>query len=68
MKDRRIYVEQRPQGDDAVRRANSERASDVLPTQSKAIERARELSPDTTPHVERVRHTTGGSPDKWRKP
>jgi hypothetical protein len=67
MADKRIYVEQRPQGDYAVRRANSDRASDVLPTQAKAIERARELSPTTTPHVERVRHTSGGSPDKWRK-
>jgi hypothetical protein len=68
MSDKRMYVERRPQGDYAVRRANSERASDVLPTQAKAIERARELSPDMTPHVERVRHTTGGSQDKWRKP
>jgi Uncharacterized protein conserved in bacteria (DUF2188) len=68
MSDKRVYVEQRPQGDYAVRRANSERASAVLPTQAKAIERARELSPTTAPHVERVRHTTGGSPDKWRKP
>lgn len=66
--EKRIYVERRPQGDYAVRRANSERASDVLPTQAKAIERARELSPGTTPRVERVRHSTVGSPDKWRKP
>jgi hypothetical protein len=68
MTDKRVYVERRPQGDYAVRRANSERASDVLPSQSKAIERARELSPGTSPYVERVRNTTGGSPDKWRKP
>jgi hypothetical protein len=68
IKDKRIYVEQRPYGDYAVRRANSERASDVLPTQREAIERARELSPNTTPHIERVRHTAAGSPDKWRKP
>jgi hypothetical protein len=67
MKDKRIYVEQRPEGDYAVRRANSDRASDVLPTQREAIGRARELSPGTRPHVERVRHTGGGSPDKWRK-
>jgi hypothetical protein len=67
MGDKRMYVERRTRGDYAVRRANSERASDVLPTQARASERARELSPDATPHVERVRHTTGGSPDKWRK-
>jgi uncharacterized protein YdaT len=68
MSDKRMYVERREQGDYAVRRANSERASDVLPTQREAIERARELSPGATPHVERVRHTSGGTPDKWRKP
>jgi Uncharacterized protein conserved in bacteria (DUF2188) len=62
-----MYIEKRPQGDYAVRRANSERASDVLPTQQAAIQRARELSPGTRPHVERVRHTSGGSPDKWRR-
>src|SRR5260370_3842687 len=37
----RLYVERRPEGDYAVRKPNSERASDVLPTQAKAIERAR---------------------------
>jgi len=63
--DKRIYVERRPEGDYAVRRANSQRASDVLPTQREAIERARELSPGTKPHVERVRQTSAGSPDKW---
>jgi hypothetical protein len=66
-RDSRVYVERRPGGDYAVRRATSERAIDVLPTQREAIERARELSPGSRPHVERVRNTTGGSPDKWRK-
>jgi hypothetical protein len=64
----RLFVERRPQGDYAARRPNSERASAVLPTQREAIERARELNPDMQPLVERVRHTEGGSPDKWRKP
>jgi hypothetical protein len=67
MPDKRIYVERRAEGDYAVRRANSERASAVAPTQAKAIERARELEPNSSPHVERVRHTSVGSPDKWRK-
>jgi hypothetical protein len=67
MKDKRMYVERRPEGDYAVRRANSDRASDVLSKQRDAIERARELSPDSRPHVERVRNTSVGSPDKWRK-
>ena len=64
----RLFVEKRPQGDFAVRKPNSERASAVLPTQAQAIERARELNPGKQPLVERVRHTTGGNPDKWRKP
>jgi len=68
MADKRVYVERRPEGDWAVRRANSERASAVEPTQAEAIERAREISPDVTPHVERVRHTNRGKPDQWRKP
>ena len=64
----RLFVEQRPQGDYAVRKPNSERASAVLPTQAEAIERARELNPSVAPLVERVRHTTVGKPDQWRKP
>ncbi|WP_396127404.1 DUF2188 domain-containing protein [Acidicapsa acidisoli] len=51
-----------------MRRPDSERASDVLPTQREAIERARELNPNRTPLVERVRDTTHGNRDKWRKP
>ena len=67
MADKRVYVEQRPQGDYAMRRANSERASDVLPTQRQAIDLARELSLGSRPHVERVRHTSRGPPDQWRQ-
>lgn len=68
MSDKRLFVERRPEGDYAVRKAHSERASDVLPTQEKAIERAHELNPGQAPHVERVRHTSRGKPDQWRKP
>lgn len=64
----RLFVERRPQGDYAVRRPNSQRASDVKPTQAEAIARARELNPKTDSLVERVRFTNRGSPDKWRKP
>ena len=63
-----IFVEQRDARDYAVRRPNSERASDVLPTQRDAIERARELNPNGHVLVERVRDTSVGSRDKWRKP
>ncbi|MFZ6722234.1 DUF2188 domain-containing protein [Undibacterium sp. Ji49W] len=68
MTDKRIYVEQRPQGDFAVRRPNAERASAVKPTQAEAIQRALELNNGVAPHVERVRHTSKGRPDQWRKP
>ena len=68
MKPDELYVERRPEGDYAVRRPNAERASAVEPTQAKAIERARELNPGVEPHVERVRYTSHGKPDKWRKP
>jgi len=64
----RLFVERRAQGDYAVRRANSQRASDVRPTQAEAIDRARELNPNTQPLVERVRYTSHGKPDQWRKP
>lgn len=63
-----LFVEQRPQGDYAVRRPDSERASAVRPTQAEAIERARQLNPDRDPLVERVRNTSVGKPDQWRKP
>ena len=68
MANKKIYVEQRPQGDFAVRRAGADRASAVEPTQKEAIERARELNPGVAPHVERVRETKVGGRDKWRKP
>ena len=63
-----LFIERRPQGDYAVRRPNSQRASDVLQTQGEAIDRARGLEPNSTPMVERVRHTNRGKPDQWRKP
>lgn len=63
-----LYIERRDQGDYAVRRPGSERASAVLRTQAEAIEKAREMHPDAAVLVERVRDTHVGSRDKWRKP
>jgi hypothetical protein len=68
MANERVFVERRDEGDYAVRRPNSDRASDVLPTQAEAIDRAREIAPDATVLVERVRDTDQGGRDKWRKP
>jgi hypothetical protein len=67
MSNDRFYVERRSEGDYAVRRPNAARASDVLPTQAEAIDRARELNPGHSPVVGRVRHTDYGKPDRWRK-
>ena len=61
-----LYVEKHPDGY-AVLRPNAERASAIAPTQAKAIAIARQLNPGHSPDVERVRHTSGGKPDKWRK-
>jgi hypothetical protein len=68
MSKKELYVEQREEGDYAIRRPGSERASDVRDTQAEAIERAREIDPSAAIHVERVRDTNRGSRDKWRKP
>ena len=68
MADDKLFIEQREQGDYAVRRHGSERASAVLPTQREAIERAGTLNPDARVLVERVRNTSVGGRDQWRKP
>jgi len=64
----KIFVERRPEGDYAVRRPNSQRASGIAPTQAEAIAEARRLNPNGPVLVERVRTTSVGKPDKWRKP
>ena len=62
-----VYIEQRDEGDYAVKKEGSERASAVADTQKEAIEIARKLNPGTAPDVERVRYTNRGKPDQWRK-
>lgn len=63
-----FFIERRPEGDYAVRRPNSDRASAVESTQSAAIDRARDMNPDAAIHVERVRNTNRGRRDHWRNP
>jgi uncharacterized protein YdaT len=63
-----LYVEHRPEGDYAVRKPDSKRASAIAPTQAEAIKRAEQLNPNAAIHVERVRNTPKGHPDKWRNP
>lgn len=67
MAKKNIYIEQRPEGDFAVRKPGAKRASAVAPTQAEAIEIARDMNPGVAPDVERVRHTSKGHPDQWRK-
>jgi hypothetical protein len=67
MSDDQLFVEQREQSEYAIRRGDSKRASAVLPTQAEAIERARDMNPGKAPLVERVRNTSDGHRDKWRK-
>ncbi|AYO86648.1 DUF2188 domain-containing protein [Methylobacterium brachiatum] len=66
MAKKQVFIERRNQGDFAVRNPNSERASKVLPTQREAIDWAKEYKPDAARHIERVRNTDQGHPDKWR--
>jgi hypothetical protein len=64
----KLFIEQRTEGDYAIRRPDAERASDIKDTQAEAIERARRIDPDASILVERVRDTGVGGRDKWRKP
>jgi hypothetical protein len=63
-----IFIERRPQGDYVLRRPGADRAIDVLPTQKEAVERARDVSPNGTILVERVRSNGRGARDRWRRP
>ena len=65
----KLFIERREgEGDYAIRRPGADRISGHEPTQAEAIERAREIDPDATIQVERVRNTEGGHRDKRRKP
>lgn len=64
---KKLFIEPRPEGDYAVRRPNSKRASAIEPTQAKAEKRARQLEPDAVILPARVKHTSKGKPDQWRK-
>lgn len=69
MSRKQLFIERREQGDYAVRKPNSERASVVTRSQGAAIDWAQGRIPDGGQIlVERVRNTDRGHPDKWRKP
>lgn len=60
------FIEQTNDGRYAKRAKGSERASEVHDTQAAAIARVKELNPDDSPDVERVRNNATGGRDKWR--
>jgi len=62
-----LFIERRKEGDYAVRRANSDRASVTAKTQADAIAKAKKFDPNATILVERVRDTKEGQRDKWRR-
>lgn len=64
----KLFIEQRPEGDYAIRRPSADRISGHESTQAEAIERAREIDPSAAILVERVPDTSRGHRDKWRKP
>lgn len=66
MAGKRGFVERRPDGTYAVRKAGSKRASVVVPTQREAIAWAH-AHDIPNPDVERVRDTAKGRRDQWRK-
>ena len=58
----KLFIERREEGDYAIRRPNADRISGHEPTQSDAIERAREIDPNAAILVrERVRNDGQGS-------
>jgi hypothetical protein len=64
-----LFIEYRDEeGDYAVRRPGAARASATEATQAEAIDTAREMEPTAAILVERVRNTSVGGRDKWRKP
>jgi hypothetical protein len=62
------HVEGNRKGSYTAAKGGAGRASAIGDTQAKAIERAREIDPAAPIHIERVRHTAQGFPDRWRKP
>ena len=62
-----FFIEKRPEGNYAIERPDAKRASDILPTQGEAIQKAKRMDPNAEIHVERVRDTKAGGRDKWRK-
>jgi len=61
----KLFIERRDDGQYKVLKPDARRASAVAPTRAEAIARAKELNPNATIHIERVRDVGPGR-DKWR--
>ncbi len=61
-----LFVTRRDDGRYNVRRPDAARASAVMDTQREAIDRAKEIDPEATLHIQRVRGVPPG-PDKFRR-
>ena len=62
-----LYIEKRENGDYAIRRPGSERASAICKSVPVAIKRARSMCPGATVYVERNRNCLIGGMDRWRE-
>lgn len=62
-----VYIERRDDGRYEVKHPHERNPGVATRTQKQAIDAAKRLYPDVRPDVERVRNTTGGKRDKWRK-
>ena len=62
-----VYIEPRANGQFAVMKANAMRASALCDTQAQAERKAKQMFPDVKPDVARVRRTSKGRPDQFRK-
>lgn len=61
-----FYIEPNDDGY-KITRGGASRASGTAATQKQAIDKAKALDPNAAIHVARVRHVSGGEPDKFRK-
>lgn len=62
-----VYVEPHHGGGFSAKLPHARRASAIEPTQARAIATVRQMHPDAAVHVARVRHTSRGNPDQYRK-
>lgn len=65
-----VFIERRADGVYAVRKRGTQKASYIVSTQKEAVDRAREIIPDRTILIERVREGTRAGKDsvgldKW---